>query len=382
MNDLSMEDWIMAQGWLSWSEGYAWVWLVLAVLILAGVTNVIVAHALDVADRQSKKTVNLWDDSLIYALRKPVRISVWVIAVILSVDIVEKSSSNKAVSSVLDYIQPERYTLFIVFFMCWFGLRFIKQAERVLIDPNRLKKPMDLTTVHALGKAMKAVVIIIGLIVVLQTLGISVSGLLAFGGVGGIAVGFAAKDLLANFFGGLMIYLDRPFKVGDWVRSPDKNIEGTVEDIGWRLTRIRTFDKRPLYVPNSTFASISVENPSRMLNRRIYETIGLRYSDARVVPVIVKEVREMLVAHEDIDTKQTLIVNFNSFGAHSLDFFIYTFTKTTDWVEYHTVKEKVLLQVMDIVHKHGADMAFPTQTLHVEGNIQTEQNRPASEELS
>ncbi|MFC3151324.1 mechanosensitive ion channel family protein [Litoribrevibacter euphylliae] len=382
MNDLSMEEWILAQGWLSWSEGYVWVWLVLSVLILAAVINVIVAHLLDVADRQSKKTLNLWDDSLIYALRKPARVSVWVVAVILSVDIIEKSSSNKAVSSVLDYVQPERYTLFVVFFMCWFGLRFIKQAERILVDPERLKKPMDLTTVHALGKAMKAVVIVIGMIVALQTLGISVSGLLAFGGVGGIAVGFAAKDLLANFFGGLMIYLDRPFKVGDWVRSPDKNIEGTVEDIGWRLTRIRTFDKRPLYVPNSTFTSISVENPSRMLNRRIYETIGLRYGDAKSVPLIVQDVREMLAGHPDIDTNQTLIVNFNSFGAHSLDFFVYTFTKTTDWIEYHKVKEKVLLAIMDIVHKHGADMAFPTQTLHVEGSLQAEERRLVSEELS
>ncbi|WP_284378921.1 mechanosensitive ion channel family protein [Litoribrevibacter albus] len=369
MNELSMEDWIMAQGWLSWSEGYVWVWLVLAVLILAAITNVVVAHTLDVAERQAEKTVNLWDDSLIYALRKPVRVSVWVVAVILSVDIVEKSSESKAVSSVLDYIQPERYALFVVVFICWFALRFIKQAEKVLVDPSRLSKPMDLTTVHALGKAMKAVVFIIGALVILQTLGISVSGLLAFGGVGGIAVGFAAKDLLANFFGGLMIYLDRPFKVGDWIRSPDKNIEGTVEDIGWRLTRIRTFDKRPLYVPNSTFANISVENPSRMLNRRIYETIGLRYQDAKVVPHVVQEVKEMLKHHPDIDTKQTLIVNFNSFGAHSMDFFIYTFTKTTDWIEYHQVKEKVLLQVMEIVHKHGADMAFPTQTLHLEGDL-------------
>jgi len=367
MEDFNMEDWLMAQGWLSWSEGYTWIWLVLLVLFCAAVANIVFARMLDLAERQAEKTVNLWDDTFIYALRKPVRVSVWVTAVLLSVDIIEKSSSSKTVSSVLDYVQPERYALFVVIFMCWFALRFIKQAEHVLIDPSRLKKPMDLTTVHALGKAMKAVVIVIGLLVVLQTLGISVSGLLAFGGVGGIAVGFAAKDLLANFFGGLMIYLDRPFKVGDWIRSPDKNIEGTVEDIGWRLTRIRTFDKRPLYVPNSTFANISVENPSRMLNRRIYETIGVRYEDARLVPAIVEDVRAMLASHPDIDTKQTLIVNFNSFNAYSMDFFVYTFTKTTDWIEYHKVKEKVLLEIMAIVHKHGADMAFPTQTLHVDG---------------
>ncbi|NKN80826.1 mechanosensitive ion channel family protein, partial [Weissella cibaria] len=136
---------------------------------------------------------------------------------------------------------------------------------------------------------------------------------------------------------GLMIYLDRPFAVGDWIRSPDKEIEGTVEYIGWRQTRIRTFDKRPLYVPNATFANISVENPSRMTHRRIYETIGLRYDDAAKVKPVVEAVREMLRNHPDIDSSQTLIVNFNAFGPSSLDFFVYCFTHTTNWIEYHRV---------------------------------------------
>jgi MscS family membrane protein len=202
-------------------------------------------------------------------------------------------------------------------------------------------------------------------LVALQTLGFSISGVLAFGGVGGIAVGFAAKDLLANFFGGLMVYLDRPFSVGDWIRSPDRNIEGTVEEIGWRLTMIRTFDKRPLYVPNATFTSIAVENPSRMLNRRIYETIGIRYDDADKMEGIVREVEQMLRDHPEIDTNQTLMVNFNKFAASSLDFFIYTFTRTTVWTEYHKIKQDVLLKINAIITKHGAEIAFPTSTIHL-----------------
>jgi MscS family membrane protein len=200
----------------------------------------------------------------------------------------------------------------------------------------------------------------------MQSLGYSVSGVLAFGGIGGLAVGFAAKDLLANFFGGLTIYLDRPFKVGDWVRSPDKEIEGTVEDIGWRLTRIRTFDKRPLYVPNATFTQISLENPSRMLNRRIKETIGIRYDDANKMQYIVNDTREMLLNHADIDTTQTLMVNFNQFAPSSLDFFIYTFTKTTNWAEFHHIKQDVMLAIINIIEAHGAECAFPTSTLHIE----------------
>ncbi|MDK9759697.1 mechanosensitive ion channel family protein, partial [Vibrio sp. D173a] len=184
-----------------------------------------------------------------------------------------------------------------------------------------------------------------------------------------------AKDLLSNFFGGMMIYFDRPFKVGDWIRSPDRQIEGTVERIGWRMTIIRTFDKRPIYVPNSVFSNIVVENPSRMLNRRIHETIGLRYEDADKMQAIVDDVKAMLENHPDIDAKQTLIVNFDKFGPSSLNFFIYTFTKTVNWIRFHEVKQDVLLKVLEIVHAHHADIAFPTQT------IQLQQGGQSSQEL-
>ncbi len=178
--------------------------------------------------------------------------------------------------------------------------------------------------------------------VTLQTLGYNISGVLALGSIGGIAISFAAKDMLANFFGGVMVYLDRPFAVGDWIRSPDRAIEGTVEHIGWRSTRIRTFDQRPLYVPNAAFTTIAVENPSRMLNRRISETIGIRYCDFAAVGSIVSDVRGMLEQHPDIDTGRTLIVNFNAFGPSSLDLYVYTFTHTTQWVRYHEIKQDVL----------------------------------------
>jgi MscS family membrane protein len=136
-----------------------------------------------------------------------------------------------------------------------------------------------------------------------------------------------------------------------------------VEEIGWRLTRIRTFDARPLYVPNATFTSISVENPSRMTNRRIKETIGVRYSDVGVLEDIIRDVKKMLSEHEAIDKSKTLMVNFNEFGPSSLDFFIYTFTRTTVWSEYHEIKQDVLLRIAGIIESHGAEIAFPTRTV-------------------
>ena len=103
-----------------------------------------------------------------------------------------------------------------------------------------------------------------------------------------------------------------------------------------------------------------------MLNRRIYETIGVRYEDARHIPEIITQVREMLASHPEIDTGKTLIVNFNSFNASSLDFFIYTFTKTTQWVKYHEIKQDILLKVLEIVHQQGADVAYPTSTIKMD----------------
>lgn len=179
-------------------------------------------------------------------------------------------------------------------------------------------------------------------------------------------MGFAAKDMLANFFGGLTIYLDRPFTVGEWIRSPDHQIEGTVEYIGWRHTRVRAFNKNPIYVPNALFTTIVVENPTRMTNRRIKETIGIRYADLDKMAPIVADVKAMLQTHPEIDAHATLIVNFNQFAASSLDFFIYTFTKTVEWVHYHEVKQDVLLKIAAIIQTHGAEIAFPTRTVHLE----------------
>ena len=159
----------------------------------------------------------------------------------------------------------------------------------------------------------------------MQNLGVNISGVLAFGGVSGIAVGFAAKDLLSNFFGDIMIYLDKPFKVGDWVKSPDKEIEGVVSAIGWRQTKIMTFQRRPIYVPNSTFSVITVENPSRMTHRRIYENIGIRYRDVHEVDNIVNKIRDYLLQSDKVDNKQVVIVNLNKFAESALEIIVYCY---------------------------------------------------------
>ncbi|NRB41050.1 MAG: mechanosensitive ion channel family protein [Pseudomonadales bacterium] len=343
---------------LQWFEShYVTVVEVFVVVFIALAANFIIQRSLKGLSTQLQKTDTPWDDALTDAASKPIAWCVALYGLSFSVHIIERGQIQNGLLTQLDHYRD----IAVLGLIGWFIVRFIKHAEVILIQANKY----DQTTIIATTRLLRATVIITFSLFVLQALGYSVQGVMAFGGIGGIAIGFAAQDLLANFFGGLMIYMDRPFSVGEWIRSPDREIEGTVEHIGWRLTVIRTFDKRPLYVPNSVFAKIAIENPSRMTNRRIYETIGIRYDDAAKLKVIVADVRAMLEQHKDIDQNQTLIVNLNAFASSSLDFFIYTFTRTTNWIQFHQVKQDVLMQVMDIVMSHGAEMAFPTSTIHM-----------------
>ncbi|MGA7179012.1 MAG: mechanosensitive ion channel family protein [Thiobacillaceae bacterium] len=339
--------------------------LLVNVLIILGVValaNLVAYFLLRHAEHAAGRTANAWDDALITSAKHPLPVLIWVVGIAYAAQMVRQATDNP----LLNFVAPAR-DVGVIVSLAWFLFRLIRNVSRnILAERGRTGSEVDSTTVDALSKLARVALLVIATLVGLQTLGFSITGILTFGGVGGIAVGFAAKDVLANFFGGLTIYTDRPFVVGEWIRSPDKDIEGTVEYIGWRHTRVRAFSKNPIYVPNALFTTIVVENPTRMTNRRIKQTIGLRYQDINKLPLIVADVKAMLMDHPEIDANATLIVNFDEFADSSLNFFIYTFTETTEWVRYHEIKQDVLLKVAAIIDQHGAEIAFPTRTLHIE----------------
>jgi len=238
---------------------------------------------------------------------------------------------------------------------------------------SQIDRGNDPTSARMVARILKLTIFMIIVLLFGEHFGIGLSGLLAFGGIGGIAIGVAGKDMLSNLFSGVMLYFDRPFSIGDWISSPDRNIEGTVVEIGWRLTKITTFDHRPLYVPNAAFSTISVENPGRMTNRRINTTIGLRYEDADKIAPVITDIRSMLKANSRIDQKQTMLVYFNEFAGSSLNIMIYCFTKTTIWADWLDAQQEVYLKIVDIVHAHGADFAFSSETLYIQ------QDKPAAQ---
>lgn len=329
--------------------GILFITTLVAHLVLGFILKQIINH--------TGKTKNQLDDHLIKAVSAPLKVLIWFGWVYFSIDQIN------ALSTIVEYID-----IAPIFIITWGIIRVISEMEIYLVtkDTN-----VDNDSVRLFSRLIKILIIIAILLGIAQHLGFSISSLLTFGGVGGIVIGFAAKDMLANIFGGLMIQLDKPFSTGDWIRSSE--FEGTVEKIGWRITRIRTFSKNPVYIPNSIFASIPIETPSRMTNRRISEVVGIRYNDIKQMPIIITEVKEILKAHKGIDQSQSLRVYFNYFNASSIDFNIYAFTNTINKDEFQKIKQEILLKVADIIVNNKAEIAFPTQTLHIQSSQEDQQ---------
>jgi len=310
------------------------------------------------------RTTNLWDDAIFKAARRPFSLLVWLIGITLAAQLIPMQEEDRLLGT--DLIIRIRQ-IGILAALAWFLYAFVSNIESNIIEnARRDEREIDRTTINALGRVVRIAIVVTAILVGLDTLGFNIAGLMAAGGIGGLALGLASKDMLANFFGGVTVYIDRPFGIGDWILLKEKGIEGVVEDIGWRQTTIRKFDKRPVYVPNAIFTTASVENPSRMTHRRIYETIGLRYKDIAQMETITDAVREMLIRHPEIDEKQTLMVQFNAFNQSSVDFFIYCMTHTVNWQHYHEVKQDVLLQISGIVLANDSAIAYPTRTLDLE----------------
>jgi len=342
--------------------GYGWAIEAFIVIFFALLFNFFFSRFFRKLQPKLIKSHKIWENALLSSLYRPLKFLIWLLSITFALEITSQYMEDISLTKVLEPLQVIGFAGALV----WFLTLFIRCVEENLLHPKgSFEHRLDETSVRAIGKLMRIAVIITSSLVAFQAIGIPVSGIVAFGGVGGIAVGFAAKDLLANFFGGLMVFLDRPFSIGDWIRSPDREIKRTVEHIGWRTTRIRTFDKRPLFVPNSLFTTISIENPSRMSNRRIKAYVGVRYDDATKMRDVIDGVKEMLQNHPEIAQDKTMIVNLVEFGPSSLNFMIYTFTKTTNWIRFQEIQEDVFLKVIDVITSLGAECAFPTTTLHI-----------------
>lgn len=340
---------------------YSWLLNIIAIVCITALLHSIEKRFFRNLSNKSLIESSPYLNTVIYGLSIPIAFTIWfagfaAIALLLR----EKYFENLTLFWLDDVLRVG-----VILVIAWVLKRIIDQSENNAVKQIGNKK-VDKTTAMAISRLLYIVLFIVTVLVIMQSLHINVSGIITLGSAGTLVIGIAAKDMLANFFGALMIFTDKPFKIGDWVKSPDKQIEGHVEHIGWRATRIRTFEKRPLYVPNAVFLTIAIENPSRMSNRRIKDVLGLRYKDISKVPVITQQVEDMLQSHPEIDTKQPCFVRLSHFGDSTLDCQIYCFTKTTNRMEYLKAQQDVLLKIAEIVKQNDADMAYPTMTIEMQ----------------
>jgi MscS family membrane protein len=194
--------------------------------------------------------------------------------------------------------------------------------------------------------------------------GITMYGFIAGLGLGGLAFALAAKDALANIFGGIVIIMEKPFSIGDWVQTP--SVEGTVEGISFRSTRFRTFTQSLVTVPNSILANQPITNCSRMGKRRVRFTLSIDYTGPRCkIEKCLQGIRNMLKEHPGIH-QETILVRLETINVNSLDVLVYYFTVATNWEEYLAVKEDVNYRIMDILATENLSLASPGRTIYTE----------------
>ena len=309
----------------------------------------------------SEKTKFSIDDVLFTALLTPAEWTAMMSGIFIALKILPLPSEPVDVKRFVDASMNG----VIVALVIWFATRLVDGLSEIWSKKaEQTETKLDDQLVPIARRSGKVFLFIIGVVLVLQNMGYSVGSLLAGLGIGGVAFAMASKDTVANLFGSLVIFLDKPFQIGDWIEMGA--IEGTVEEVGLRTTRVRTFANSLITVPNLMFTTQSINNWSRMKKRRIKMTVGVTYDTGPdKMDLLVKRIREIIAEDEKI-RDDFYLVNFDNFGPHSLDVFIYCFTVTTNWGDFLQAKQEFMLKIMRAVEALGLSFAFPTQSLHVE----------------
>jgi MscS family membrane protein len=338
------------------------VWRIIAagvILIFAlAIRKVFLNILLSFLKKLTSKTKTEVDDKLVEAIDPPGKLLIVVIALyfvlkVLLIDVSGDSFGGHIVRTLF---------IFTIFWMIYRAAGIIAHLFEGLA--KKTETDLDDMLLPFVNKGIKVIVVIVGITVIAKEWRYDLGALLTGLGLGGLAFALAAQETLANMFGGMTIMLDKPFSVGDWILTPD--VEGTVEDIGFRSTRIRTFAHALVTVPNSTLAKSAITNWSRMGKRRITFNLRIKYqTTAEKMDKLLQRTRELLTNHPEIHP-QTIFVFFDKFGENSYELFFYFFTITTTWKKYLEVKEDVNLKIMQILDELEIEIALPSTSVYIE----------------
>jgi MscS family membrane protein len=253
----------------------------------------------------------------------------------------------------------------LIFLIGW-GLVNLSSSSSVFFRSLNSKYSMEIDEILIpfLSKALKVIIIAISFSIIAQEFGYNISGFVAGLGIGGLAISLAAKDALGNLVGGVVIITERPFSIGDWIMTP--SVEGTVEDISFRSTKVRTFAQALVTVPNSTLANENITNWSKMGKRQISFNLRIAYDTPRgKLEDVVKQIKYLVNQHEEIDP-ETIFTTFDKYSESGYEIFLYFFTKTTEWGEFLRIKEEINFEIMKILENEGVTIAVPARKLYAD----------------
>ncbi len=335
--------------------------IVIALLILAVcllIRHLFARVILGRIRRWTEGTRTTFDDHAVRAMERPLGF----VPVIVGVFLAGEALGPSGLAEIIFTRVIRTMIAFVIFWMLFNGV------EPLSGFLDRLEKMFSRSLVQWVVKALKFAVVVVGGATILEIWGIAVGPIIAGFGLIGVAVALGAQDFFKNLIAGLLIIAERRFGPGDWIKV-DGVVEGTVELIGFRSTRVRRFDKAPVYVPNADLSDNAVTNFSAMTHRRIYWTIGVEY---RTTVPQMREIRDRIeeailgddrFAHPP---EVATFVHIDSFGDSAINILLYCFTRTTNWGEWLAIKEELAYTIKDIVEGAGSGFAFPSQSIYVE----------------
>jgi len=304
----------------------------------------------------AKRTTNKLDDTFVEAMKGPARFLPIVIGFFIASYYLDFSPQAQAF---IDNLNKTLITILIF----WLLHQFIQPVAYLL---GGLEKILTRELINWIFKALKILIIILGAAAVLELWGIKIGPIIAGLGLVGVAVALGAQDLFKNLISGILVLVEKRFKVGDWI-IVENIIEGIVERIGFRSTVVRKFDKSLAIIPNFQFAENAVINVSATTNWIISWVITLQYNTTvEQLKKVRDEIEKHITTHKDYKISLGHAVRVDKFSDSSIDMYIRCFTTTDDWDEWLKVKERLAIAIKEIVEKNNASFAFPSQSIYVE----------------
>lgn len=305
----------------------------------------------------SAKTETAVDDILIDAISKPLSWFCFLLGLWAAFEVLPIPDSFAHFEQIIRTI----FKAVAVWLVIWFAVRLVDRTAHHMETRAADAKSPALDFVPLFRKTTKIILVLIGILIIVQNLGYSVASLLAGLGLGGLAIGLAAKDTIANFFGSVVIFVDRPFTRGDWIKIGEH--EGTVEEIGVRVTRLRTFADHLITIPNATLTTTGITNFTAMRKRRIKFSVALQYgTPPEKVELVIARIKA-LIEHDTRLVPNDSAVVFGDMGAYSLNIDVTCFAASTAYADWAQAKQDLLLNINRLARELGIEFALPTQAV-------------------